>query len=44
MSIEIVDAIILAVPVTVNTSMFTASIRVHVAMAVKPGVSIMEFG
>ena len=44
MGVEVVNAVVLAMSITVDASMFTASIRVHGAVAVKPAVTVDWFG
>lgn len=44
MSVEVVNAVVLAMTITVDASVFTAPIRVHGAIAVKPTVTVDRFG
>ena len=44
MGVKVVNAIVLAMTITVDASMFTTSISVHGAIAVKPAVTIDGFG
>jgi len=44
MGVEVVNAVILAMSIAVDASMFTAPIGIHGAIAVKPAVTVDGFG